>query len=134
MQHFVEQFARHLNRPLPTIDPIVFLALQQHYWPGNVRELEHLAQHALLTCQNNRIGPGDIPIIDSEPTAQLPTGLPTLDQQRAQSAAEEKALIERALQATNWIVFGERGAAKLLDTHPEKLRMRMRKYGLKRPK
>ncbi len=37
-----------------------------------------------------------------------------------------------ALQATNWMIYGERGAAKVLDMHPEKLRYRMRKYGLRR--
>ncbi len=47
---------------------------------------------------------------------------------------QEKQSLEEALRATNWIIYGERGAAKLLGMHPERLRSRMRKYGLKRPK
>ena len=136
LQYFVEQFSRHLHRPLPSIDAGVLPYLQQHAWPGNVRELEHLAQHALLVCKNDHITPDDIPIVESEGLQTIVSDreFTTLDEQRAHSEAAEKALIEKALQATNWIVFGERGAAKLLNTHPERLRMRMRKYGLKRKK
>ena len=39
-----------------------------------------------------------------------------------------------ALQATNWMIYGARGAARLLGMNPEKLRYRMQKYGLRRPK
>jgi len=45
----------------------------------------------------------------------------------------EKQRILKALQTTNWRVSGPRGAAQLLEISPEKLRYRMRKYGLKRP-
>ena len=45
----------------------------------------------------------------------------------------EKRQILAALQATNWRIYGPRGAARLLGIGPEKLRYRMRKYGLKRP-
>ena len=45
----------------------------------------------------------------------------------------EKRQILVALQATNWRIYGPRGAARLLGIGPEKLRYRMRKYGLKRP-
>ena len=47
---------------------------------------------------------------------------------------DEKQQIAEALQATNWMVYGERGAARLLGMNPEKLRYRMQKYGLRRPK
>ena len=47
---------------------------------------------------------------------------------------DEKQQIAAALQATNWMVYGERGAARLLGMNPEKLRYRMQKYGLRRPK
>jgi len=46
----------------------------------------------------------------------------------------EKQLIEDALKSTNWIIYGDRGAAKLLAVHPERLRSKMRKFGIKRPR
>ena len=47
---------------------------------------------------------------------------------------DEKQQLVEALQATNWMIYGERGAARLLGMGPEKLRYRMKKYGLRRPK
>ena len=49
-------------------------------------------------------------------------------------AVDEKQQILKALQATHWRVSGVHGAAALLGMHPEKLRYRMQKYGLRRPK
>ena len=46
----------------------------------------------------------------------------------------EKQQIVEALQATGGQVYGERGAAHLLGMNPERLRSRMRVYGLQRPK
>ena len=47
---------------------------------------------------------------------------------------DEKQQLVEALQATNWMIYGERGAARLLGMNPERLRSRMRVYGLRRPK
>ena len=45
----------------------------------------------------------------------------------------ERRHIERALDACDWVVYGERGAARLLSVSSETLRYRIRKYGLQRP-
>ena len=45
-------------------------------------------------------------------------------------AVDEKQQILEVLQATHWRIYGVHGAAALLGIHPEKLRYRMRKYGL----
>ena len=45
----------------------------------------------------------------------------------------ERAHILRVLQEAAWVIEGERGAAAILDLHPNTLRFRMRKLGLKRP-
>ena len=47
---------------------------------------------------------------------------------------DEKQRIVEALQKTNWVVSGNRGAACLLSMSPQTLRYRMRKYGIQRPK
>jgi len=123
----VEAFSRRLNRPVPQIGPAVLGRLQEYAWPGNVRELEHLMQRAVLVCQNQRI---ELPDIDMAPRLRaeepLQSGFISL-------AEQEKQHIKRALEATNWVVFGERGAARLLDINPQTLRYRIRKYGLVRP-
>ena len=136
LHHFVEQAARHLNRPLPVIDPDVLAYLQLYSWPGNVRELEHLALHAVLVCTSNRITLGDIPIRESLPSfdrvsqqAATPSADSTVDGYTSLDE-REKRCIQEALYTCNGIVYGERGAAKLLGIHPERLRGKMRKHGL----
>ena len=123
----VEDFSRRLNRPVPQIAPAVLDRLQEYAWPGNVRELEHLMQRAVLVCQNQLIELQDIdmaPRLHTEESSQA--GFVSL-------ADQEKQHIRCALEATNWVVFGERGAARLLDINPQTLRYRIKKYGLVRP-
>lgn len=129
VHHFAEQFARHLHRPVPRIEAEVLDYLAAYDWPGNVRELEHLVQRALLVCRDNYIRPADLPILDVRPAAEPdrpPEEFLPLDEQ-------ERQVIQRALRACNWVMYGERGAARLLGIHPERLRAKMRKYGLRRP-
>ncbi len=130
MHHFVEQFARHLHRPTPHIDPSVLSYLQEYNWPGNVRELEHMAQRAILVCKDDCIHLQDIPLLDAPP----PQPEPAVSSTSANLSLDEheKQLIAQALRTTNGIVYGERGAAQLLDVHPEKLRAKIRKYDLKK--
>jgi hypothetical protein len=39
----------------------------------------------------------------------------------------------RGLAATNWVIEGEKGAARILDVHPNTLRSRMKKLNIQRP-
>ena len=133
--HFVERYAQHLRRPVPTIGDGVITHLQAYSWPGNVRELEHLIQRAVLLCKGGAIRVNDLPF--------LPVGQRTGDTDARKSFSplaqpaegeEEKQQLLAALQAANWIIYGDWGAARLLGMNPERLRSRMRKYGLRKPK
>jgi transcriptional regulator with GAF, ATPase, and Fis domain len=46
----------------------------------------------------------------------------------------ERRHIESVLAQTNWMIEGERGAAKVLNLSPSTLRSRMQKLGIRRPK
>jgi len=45
----------------------------------------------------------------------------------------ERRHIESVLTRTNWMIEGERGAAKMLNLNPSTLRSRMQKLNIKRP-
>ena len=126
-RHAVQAFSRHLNRPAPQISPLVLAQLQEYAWPGNVRELEHLMQRAVLLCRNGRIEAGDVDL------APGPSAAPQAQSAFATLAEREKQHIQQALEATNWVVFGQRGAARLLGINPQTLRYRIKKHGLYRP-
>ena len=126
--HFAERYAQHLRRPAPTLDAGVVAHLQAYAWPGNVRELEHLINRAVLLCEDGVIRVGDLllPSVGRRAGDAVPPALG--------AGLDEKQQLVEALQATNWMIYGERGAARLLGMNPEKLRYRMQKYGLRRPK
>jgi transcriptional regulator with GAF, ATPase, and Fis domain len=44
----------------------------------------------------------------------------------------EKRYILNILEQTSWVIEGDRGAAKILDLHPNTLRSRMKKLGIDR--
>ena len=124
----VETFCRlHLDRPPPEIDPAVLAQMQDYNWPGNVRELEHVMQRAVLRCRQQRVGPGDVDLLpDGDPAPAPVSRFSTL-------ADMEREHIRRALEATDWVVFGPNGAARLLGVNPQTLRYRIKKHGLTKP-
>ena len=123
--YFVERFARHLHRPVPRIDPAAMDYLRRYDWPGNVRELEHLIQRAVLLCRDGVVRLSDTAPPESEgpPEGGARQAFVPLDE-------FEREYVEKALRACNGMVYGERGAARLLGVHPERLRSKMRKWGL----
>ena len=134
--HFAERFAQHLQRPVPTIADGVVAHLQGYAWPGNVRELEHLIHRAVLLCKGGVVRVEDVPLPSVAPAGdgEHPSATGDADEAVPAKAVDEKQQILAALQATHWRVYGVHGAAALLGMHPEKLRYRMQKYGLRRPK
>jgi formate hydrogenlyase transcriptional activator len=42
VRHFVQRFARRLNKAIETIPPATMDILRNQDWPGNVRQLENL--------------------------------------------------------------------------------------------
>ncbi len=140
-EHFVKRSAQDSKRPVPRLDAEATAALQAYAWPGNVRELEHVLQRAVLLCEGGVVRVEDLALSSvgspagagERPLAERPIE----GADRATPPAEgedEKQQILAALQATHWRVYGVHGAAALLGIHPEKLRYRMQKYGLRRPK
>ena len=133
--HFAERYAQHLRRSVPTIDEGVVEHLQGYAWPGNVRELEHLIQRAVLLCKDGVIRVGDLPFLTvGQRTGDTDVKKSFSPLAQPAEGEEEKQQLLAALQAANWIIYGDWGAARMLGMNPERLRSRMRKYGLRKPK
>ena len=91
-------------------------------WPGNVRELENIIERAVVLCTGRRLVYGDwIP----ENKVGSGTKISTLEE-------NERNHILNALEATNWLVSGEKGAANLLGMKRTTLESRMKKLGITR--
>ena len=125
VQYFVEQFARELGRQAPRLAAGSMEILAAYGWPGNVRELQHVVRRAVLICDHGVIDRRHLSGIGE---ASTQSGFPSETLEEV-----ERGSIEQALRATNWVVYGPKGAAILLGIGPEKLRYRMRKHGIRRP-
>ena len=127
--HFARRYAQSLQRPVPGLGDRVVKHLQAYAWPGNVRELEHLIRRAVVLCQGEVIQVEDVPLTAEDEAKEGPFAPPV-----EAKFKDEKQQIVEALQVSEGRIYGERGAARLLGMNPERLRSRMRVFGLQRPK
>jgi formate hydrogenlyase transcriptional activator len=115
--------------------------LMSYPWPGNIRELRNVLERAVvlssgstlrldkdlvpLVASEISLATAEIPAQEAQPAAPSPSELPTLEE-------VERSHILVALRQTNGVVDGPKGAARILNLHPNTLRHRMTKLGIKR--
>src|SRR6202049_5067503 len=121
VRYFVGQQALRTNREIETIPSETLDLLVRYSWPGNIRELENLIERAVI------VSPGPVlrvPLSELKLPAEPASGdLLTLE-------AAEREHILKALEATNWVLAGPRGAAVKLGMKRTTLRSRMQKLGV----
>lgn len=124
VRHFVQKYATKLGRPIRVIPQRVMDDLKKYDWPGNVRELENVIERAVILTKGKTLA------------LETAFGRKT-DRDEAPKvrtlAEMERQVIRHALEESNWIIEGARGAAQRLDIPPSTLRNRIHKYGLKKP-
>ena len=59
--HFLEKYAREMNRKLLGISNSAMRALLNHEWRGNVRELENVIERAVIFAEGREIDLADLP-------------------------------------------------------------------------
>ena len=137
--HFLDQYAHEHQRPMRTLSDEVLAYLQGYAWPGNVRQLQYWVERAVIVCERERLVLADV-WAAADVGLVLPAAEPVAAAVEEQDAlplaagGDEPQRIVSALEQTNWIVSGERGAAGLLGMSAKTLDYRMRKYGIQRPK
>jgi len=137
---FLSRYSRNLGKKMEGISAAATERFRSYSWPGNVRELQNVIERAVI------LSPGPLLEVDTdlisvsssatpgettrkeaavvEPIASAPA-LKTLDE-------VERDHISAVLLQTHGVIEGANGAAKTLGMHPNTLRHRMEKLGLKR--
>lgn len=123
VQSFVTKFAQKMAKQIDTIPQAVMDELSNYSWPGNVRELENIIERAVILSNNNVLKLQDRLI--NENSANANANLKTFSDM-------EKDYIITVLEHTDWRISGEQGAASILEMHPNTLRSRMSKLGIRR--
>ena len=122
---FVNKRQRALNRHFTRIESSTLDALQEYSWPGNVRELENVIERAMIHSTGNTLSLDEVPGIRAS-APESARGVGTLEE-------VERRHIEGALRRAGWRINGPGNAAESLGIHPNTLRFRMKKLGIRRP-
>ncbi|MGE0130838.1 MAG: sigma 54-interacting transcriptional regulator [Blastocatellales bacterium] len=124
VSHFLSRFAKKLGKPLERLSKESMDRLMRYDWPGNVRELLSVIERAAILARGSVVHVEDSLDLRLQPAADTSV-LEKLEDL-------ERAHIIRVLEETNWMIDGQRGAALILGLHPNTLRSRMQKLGIKK--
>lgn len=126
VQAFVDKFAKKMGKNIETIPQTVMDDLSHYSWPGNIRELENIIERAVILSSNKVLK------LQDRLTSKNDTDSEKADICLKTIADMEKDHIIKVLDYTDWRVSGEQGAATILEMHPNTLRSRMSKLGIRR--
>jgi formate hydrogenlyase transcriptional activator len=134
---FLSRYARNLGKRIEGISTATKEKLANYSWPGNIRELQNLIERALILCSGRILDlDSDLTNISGSfqiPPAELVQMATRVEQSQFKTLQEvEREHIEAALNQTHGVIEGAGGAAKALGLHPNTLRHRMEKLGIKR--
>ena len=122
VRHFVDEYARRMNRCIETIPAQAMEALRSYSWPGNVRELQNFIERTVILSPGSVLRP---PLAELKQAAvQTPSPeLSTLQEM-------EREHVLRALKESNWVTGGPKGAAAKLGMKRTTLAYRIRKLNI----
>jgi formate hydrogenlyase transcriptional activator len=122
VRHFVQKFARRMNKQIEIIPSATMNALVNWEWPGNVRELENLMERSVILSEGRML---------NAPLAELRIGREGLDSDGTLESLERQYII-RVLRDTSGVIAGPRGAAVRLGMKRTTLQSRILKMGISR--
>jgi PAS domain S-box-containing protein len=145
---FARRFAQQIGRSIHPLSPENLSRLRAYSWPGNVRELQNVVERAVITTANGQLNldralprsgessslsSGSAPVNSAgTPSSRLDSdGAPARIHTLQELENLERANLIRALEAAQWRISGDSGAAALLAMNPSTLRSRMKALGLK---
>jgi len=137
----LSQFSKRLGKKIDGVSRESMENLMNYPWPGNIRELQNVIERAMIVSSaptlrlDRDLTPVaaaakgmEAPETDAQEDRQAGLGSPkpllTLDE-------VERNHILAALQHAHGVVDGPKGAARILNLHPNTLRHRMDKLGIK---
>jgi formate hydrogenlyase transcriptional activator len=132
---YIARFSKRLGKKVDGVSRESMENLMNYPWPGNIRELQNVIERTVIltTEPTLRLDRQLMPILasagsSSEPemstaTFESSSQILTLDE------ADRKHILA-ALQFTDGVIDGPKGAAKILNIHPNTLRHRLKKLGI----
>jgi formate hydrogenlyase transcriptional activator len=125
VEHFVEIYARRMDRQIDQIPAETMSALTSYPWPGNIRELQNFIERSVIVSSRGILTP---------PLASLNSAAETESTEAVTLEDVEREHIRKILERTRWVVAGPNGAAARLGIKRSTLYFRMQKLGISRAK
>src|SRR5882757_2836205 len=123
VEHFVEIYARRMDKQIDEIPAETMSALASYQWPGNIRELQNFIERSVIVSSGNILSP---------PMASLRAAADTESTEPVTLEQVEREHIRKILEQTRWVVAGPNGAAARLGIKRSTLYFRMQKLGISR--
>ncbi|HJZ68009.1 MAG TPA: sigma 54-interacting transcriptional regulator, partial [Blastocatellia bacterium] len=146
---FLSRFAKKFGKRMDGVSQETMELLIQYPWPGNIRELQNVIERGVVLAQGTvltldpRLLQAQSPLDSmTAPSASdrgmsvavAPAAASNSSPQSTATLEEiERRHIVTVLEQSRWVIEGPKGAARLLNLHPNTLRSRMKKLGIQRP-
>ena len=124
VSHFVKKYATAMGKRIDHVPDEVQRSLQAYDWPGNVRELENIIERGVILSARGVL------CVDEAISMHPPQAVSTGTRRTLESVEREH--IVRVLDLCEWMVQGPKGAARILDMHPNTVRSRMKKLEIEK--
>jgi len=121
VRHYVDKYARRMNKRIETIPGEAMEVLCRHCWPGNIRELQNFIERAVI------LTPGSVLQVR---LSELQQSIPTTTVNTLQDVRRQHIL--EALRETGAVIGGEKGAAARLGLKRSTLLSKMQRLGISR--
>ncbi|MGH9765704.1 MAG: sigma-54 interaction domain-containing protein, partial [Blastocatellia bacterium] len=125
VRHFVDKYARQMNKVSNSVPSETMEAMLSYEWPGNIRELQNFIERGIIISRGTVFQPN----------------LDELRRQRTRIRTVGSTLYEatrdhilRTLAEANWVIGGQNGAASRLGIPRTTLIAKMRRLGIEPPK
>ena len=133
---FVGRFARRFGKRVDHVSPGTMDRLVRYIWPGNIRELQNVVERAVVLATGPTLEIGAELLVGPSRLAPAPAAVPASDGADggldAVLEGVERRHVRAALEQAHWVIEGPRGAARILGLHPNTLRSRIAKLGIRR--
>jgi transcriptional regulator with GAF, ATPase, and Fis domain len=125
VDRFVAKFSQKLGKRFDGVSHATMDRLMRYAWPGNIRELENVIERATILAKGPVLRIDDA-FLQADPAPRILSD-GTMEE-------VERAYVFRVLHEVGWVIEGKQGAAVRLGLHPNTLRSRMQRLGIKKPR
>jgi PAS domain S-box-containing protein len=122
VEYFVQRYATRAGKNIHSVDKKTLDLLQSYAWPGNIRELQNVIERSVIVCETENFSV-DGSWLSQQPLATEPNSQVEFSRKLA---AQEKEIIEAALNESGGRVFGPFGAATKLGMARSTLESKIR--------